>query len=116
MYRKIKRVPTSLNVNQSMEGETIEQMIDRRLNNGESATDTITKELIYQPREEGVNPNYDIRGDKMELAIMASDKVTRAHNLASQAKIEERKNKIEELNKKLKGDKSGESATTLTTE
>ena len=78
MYRTIKRTPTSLNVNETMEGETIEQMIERRLNNGETAQDNIMKDLIYQPREEGVNPNYDIRADKMELAILATDKVTKA--------------------------------------
>ena len=35
MYRKIKRTPTSLNVNETIEGETIEKMIERRLNNGD---------------------------------------------------------------------------------
>ena len=71
MYRTIKRTPTSLNVNETMEGETIEKMIERRLNNGEPAQDNIMKDLIYQPREEGVNPAYDIRADKMELATNA---------------------------------------------
>ena len=56
MYRTIKRTPTSLKVNETMEGETIEKMIERRLNNGETAQDNIMKDLIYQPREEGVNP------------------------------------------------------------
>ena len=42
MYRTIKRTPTSLNVNETMEGETIEKMIERRLNNGETAQDIIT--------------------------------------------------------------------------
>ena len=46
MYRKIKRTATSLNVNETMEGETIERMIERRLNNGEGAEDNIMKELI----------------------------------------------------------------------
>ena len=48
MYRTIKRTPTSLNVNETMEGETIEKMIERRLNNGETAQDNIMKDLIYQ--------------------------------------------------------------------
>ena len=117
MYRKIKRTPTSLNVNETMEGETIERMIERRLNNGETAQDNIMKDLIYQPREEGVNPNYDIRNDKMELAILATDKVTKAHNLASNKKIEERKKALDKLHNKEKStEESGSSATTLTTE
>ena len=29
MYRTIKRTPTSLNVNETMEGETIEKMIEK---------------------------------------------------------------------------------------
>ena len=49
MYRTIKRTPTSLKVNETMEGETIEKMIERRLNNGETAQDNIMKDLIYQP-------------------------------------------------------------------
>ena len=117
MYRKIRRTPTSLNVNETMEGETIERMIERRLNNGEGAEDNIMKDLIYQPREEGVNPNYDIRSDKMELAILATDKVTKAHNLASNNKIEERKKALNKLREKEKGTEiSGDSATTSTTE
>ena len=119
MYKIKSYIKTSLNVREAIEGETIEMLMERRLNNGEEITDDISKEIIYQAREEGVNPNYDIRSDKMEIAIMATDKVTRAEQTNTASKIEKRKQAIKEMNdkNKQKSDNIDESsATTLTTE
>ena len=53
----------------------------------------------------------------MELAILATDKVTKAHNLASNAKIEEGKKALDKLHEKEKSTETSKgSATTLTTE
>ena len=53
----------------------------------------------------------------MDLAILATDKVTKAHNLASTKKIEERKKALDKLHDKEKSkETSGGGATTLTTE
>lgn len=63
---------TDIRINNSTEGETLEQKIERILNNKEPIKDSA--ELIYQRREEGVNPAMDIRTDRWDLAIDLADK------------------------------------------
>jgi len=99
MYRKYKAKKTSINLNQSIEGETIEQKIRRVTNNKEPITDGAP--IIFTQRKDGVKPEYDIRTDRFELAVNATDKLTKAHL----AKREERHNP------KPSGEGSGETAT-----
>lgn len=70
--RKVS-VPTGtlLNVNTSTEGETIEMKVERIVNNNEPIEDTAP--MIYTDRMEGVNAGYDIRTDRMDIAIDAMD-------------------------------------------
>lgn len=84
MYKVKQSNKTTLKVNNQYEGETIEQKIDRIVNNREPITDGAP--LTYTNREEGVLPAYDIRTDRFEIAVDAMDKVTKSH----QAKREER--------------------------
>lgn len=84
MYRKQRFQKTSINVNDSYIGETIEQKIYRILNDKEPITDGAP--LIYTERKDGVRPEYDIRTDRFEIAVEAMDKVTKSH----QARREER--------------------------
>lgn len=63
------------------EGETIEKNLARITASDEPINQT-TVPLLYQERKEGVNPLYDIRTDRMEMAQMARDKITRTHMLA----------------------------------
>lgn len=84
MYRKNKPDKTTLNVNTSYQGETIEQKIERIVNNKEPISDGAP--LIYTERKEGVKPEYDIRTDRFDIAIDAMDIVTKTH----QAKREQR--------------------------
>lgn len=63
------------------EGETIEKCLARITENDQPINEA-TVPLLYQERKEGVNPMYDIRTDKMEMAQMARDKITRTHMLA----------------------------------
>ena len=64
--------------------ETIEQKVRRIVNNKEPIKDG--SPLIYQERKDGVQPSYNIKTDRWDVAVEAMDKVTRAH----QAKREER--------------------------
>lgn len=64
---------TSLLVNESYEGETIETKIERIVNNGEPIDDV--SPIIYTDRKEGVLPAYDIRTDRWDVAIDAMGKV-----------------------------------------
>lgn len=97
---------TELTVNTSYEGETIEQKIRRIVNNKEPISDGAP--LIYTDRKEGVQPAYDIKTDRFEIAIEAMDKIAKSH----QAKREERHKpkedeKIEDQNKITEAAKEG---------
>ena len=65
---------TSIECNESLEGETIEQKVERILSNGEAIEDVAP--LIYTERADGVQPQYDIRTDRWDVAIDAMDYVT----------------------------------------
>lgn len=92
MYKKIRSKKTTLLVNTSYVGEPIEAKIRRIVNNKEPISDGAP--LIYTDRSEGVQPGYDIRTDRFDVAIEAMDKVTKSH----QAKRED-KHKPKEENK-----------------
>lgn len=74
MYDKQTPTGTTLFVNELYEGETIEQKISRIVNNKEPITDGAP--LIYTERKQGVQPGYNIRTDRWEVAIDAMDAVT----------------------------------------
>lgn len=101
MYKCQKPTKTSIKRNVSIEGETIEMKMRRILSNNEPITDGAP--VIYTERKDGVQPGYDIRTDRWEVAIEAMDKVTKSH----QAKREERQKKIGEIAKENMG-KEGE--------
>lgn len=105
MYRPYSPNKTTLHVNTSYEGETIEQKIQRVTNNKEPISDGAP--LIYTERIKGVEPEYDIRTDRFEVAIDAMDKISKSHK----AKREERhkpKDIGEEAKDGMKKEKDGE--------
>lgn len=62
------------NSSDTVEGETLEQKIERILHDGEPIRDSAP--IIYQERKDGVRPEYDIRTDTHDIAIEAADRVT----------------------------------------
>jgi hypothetical protein len=58
------------------EDETIEMKVKRIINNNEPITDGAP--MIWQERAEGVNPAYDIRTDKWDVALDAMTVVASA--------------------------------------
>lgn len=86
-------LPTSINRNTSCEGETIEQKVRRIVNNKEPIKDATA--LIYTERKDGVVAAYDIRTDIMEIAVEKMEAV-------QQAKVAERKKRIDDLGKEAK--------------
>lgn len=56
-----------------IEGETIEDKMERILNNGEPITDNAP--IIYTERKDGVGAMYDIRTDRFDLALDATTKI-----------------------------------------
>lgn len=71
MYKQNIMNDTSLKTNEAVEGERLETKIERMSTGGEPITDKA--EMIYTERNEGVQPAYNIRTDKMEIAMNAMD-------------------------------------------
>ena len=90
MIRKKINEKTSIYIQESYEGETIETKLKRILTNGEPITDGAP--IVYTERKDGVKPEYDIRTDKWDLAIDAMD-------IAHKQEITRRKTAIEEREK-----------------
>lgn len=73
--KEIKRLKNRIKVNKSYEGESIEVKMNRIVNNKEPIEDVAP--IIYQPRDEGVKPEYDIRTDRFLIAEQAMTKVAK---------------------------------------
>lgn len=99
MYKTPTYRKTSINLNQGFEGETIEQRIERIVNNKEAITDGAPR--IYTERADGVIPEYDIRTDKWDRVLDAKDKID------ADAYIK-RSERIQEYNEKRNPKKNGE--------
>lgn len=63
--------------NKTYEGKSIEQQIAERME-GENI-ELGGKSLLYTERKDGVLPETNIRTDRMDLAMMAYDTVTKTH-------------------------------------
>ena len=73
MYKKTTNLSTGFDVNESTEGERIEEKVERLVNNKEPIRDA--SPIIYTDKKEGVLPAYNPRTDRWEIAIEAMDKV-----------------------------------------
>lgn len=93
MYKPNKRNTTTLRINNSVEGETIEQKVKRALTSGEGITDSAS--VIYTERKDGVLPEYNPRTDKWEIAVDAMDKIQRDNTAKRQGRIIEMNQKNE---------------------
>lgn len=100
MYRKIPNRSTTLSVNKAYEGERIEQKINRIINNKEPIKDGAP--IIYSERKDGVNPAYDIRTDRFELAVDAMDKIHKSHIAKREESIAKRNQDKEKKNETTK--------------
>ena len=68
-----------IELNDSIEGETIEQKVMRITENNEPIEDGAP--IIFTARKDGVLPAYDVRTDRFEIAIDAMNYVAKS-NLA----------------------------------
>lgn len=84
MYKTPNYNKTTLKVNQSLEGETIEQKIERVTTNKEPIKDGAP--LIYTDRNEGVLAGYNIRTDRFEIAVEAMDKIQKSETAKRESK------------------------------
>ena len=77
MYKQNPFETTTLELNQSSEGETIEMKIERVTTNKEPIKDGAP--LIYTDSKEGVQAGYNIRTDRFEIAVEAMDKIVKSN-------------------------------------
>lgn len=94
-YKLKKTNQTSIERNESVEGETIEQKIERIVHNGEPITDGAP--IIYTERKHGVEAQYDIRTDRFDIAVDAMTKVAKTETAKRQERIDKREAKIIEM-------------------
>lgn len=107
MYKYKKATETSIEVNNSTEGEWIEQKIERVVNNGEPIEDGAP--IIYTERKEGVIPAYNIRTDTREIAVEAMDLAQKQKIARREAGIAQREGKIITHPSTESGQQTGES-------
>lgn len=90
MYKhsKLRVSTTSLLVNKSKEGETIEAKVRRVLNNKEPIKDSAPK--VFTERKDGVKPEYDIRSDKWEAAVEVTNAISNSHTNKREERIGEK--------------------------
>ena len=74
-YKILKHTTTMVPV-ETVEGETIEEKVQRIVENKEPIEDGAP--IIYTERKDGVIPAYDIRADKWDIALNAMDQVNKA--------------------------------------
>ena len=63
--------------------------------------------LVYTERKDGVLPAYDIRTDRFELAVEATDKIAKSYLAKREERLQEQeKRRILDLSKKDVGNES----------
>lgn len=70
------RIHTTLS--REMEANSLEEMLRKAISNKEPIK-LDTASMAYTERKDGVLPQYDIRTDRWEIALQASDKVSRSN-------------------------------------
>jgi len=76
MFKQKEYNTTSIAINASLQGETIEQKMERVTQNKEPIKDGAP--LIYTDRNDGVQAGYNIRTDRFEIAVDAMDRVAKS--------------------------------------
>lgn len=68
---------TRLHINKCKEGEPLEQKLERMIANKEKMQGDTP--IIFTERAKGVEPQYNIRTDRMEVAVDATTKVKKSY-------------------------------------
>jgi len=105
MYKTPKYHKSTITSIEKMEGETIENKIERIVNNGEPITDGAP--IIYTERKDGVISAYDVRTDRWEIATDAMDKVTKMKIAKAEERAQEPKGKVVDMNPQNESPQSG---------
>lgn len=77
--------------NKSTQGETIEQKVERIVNNKEPIKDGAP--IIFTERKAGVNASHNIRTDRFKIAAEAADKISGSYKAKREERIKTRETK-----------------------
>lgn len=83
-YLRIKRGHIMPEINETYEGITIETKVNRITQSKEPITDGAP--LIYTEKKDGVNPAYDVRTDRFEVALDAFNKIDASRKAKREAR------------------------------
>lgn len=78
MKHRIIKNKSKFSINTSVVGQPLTDILERAITTKEPI-DTSVGKVEYTERKDGVNPAHNIRTDKMDLALEATDKVTKAY-------------------------------------
>lgn len=92
MYKVPRFKSSSITLKATERGDLLQTKIKRLLENKENLDEA---PLIYTEKKDGVQPQYNIRTDKWEIAIDAMDKVNQIRTAKSENR---RAGKIVEMN------------------
>ena len=84
---------TLLKVNDAYEAVSIEKKIEKIMNAKEPIDETAP--IIYTERKKGVQPEYNIRTDRFEIALEAMDKVSKSYQARREERMKENTEKSE---------------------
>lgn len=84
----IGKAYTTIIVDESTQGEFIENKILRIVSNNEPIKDGAP--IIFTERKDGIKPEYDPRADRFEIAIEATDKIAKTYQAKRAEAIEKR--------------------------
>lgn len=95
---------TTLEVNESAEGQRIEDTVERLLNNNEPIP--ADAPLIYSERLDDVEPDFDINADRHEVILDATTIIEKTEKAKRKQRGEERKKVVEKYHE---GETKGQS-------
>lgn len=83
-----------IDVNDTYEAESIEEKVFKMVNNKEPIGNDVTP--MYTERKDGVQPQFNVRTDRFDIAIEAMDKVT-ASAIAKREERQKVSDKVDEI-------------------
>lgn len=109
MYRQQQPTKNKVKTNQSYVGDSLEIKILRMTQNKEPIKDGAP--LSYSDRSQGVQPAYNIRTDRFEIALEATDSITKGRRARREKKFGEQANdNMKTEDKNSKPDKAGDAS------
>jgi len=101
MYKNVNYRKSSIVVNNSTDGEYLEQVLERKMENKEAIGSEAP--LIYTEKSEGVGAGYNIRTDRFEIALDGIDKIQKSRQARRDEKAKMQVVKDDETNNNLDG-------------